>query len=261
MFVGISTACFYPKETENTIEDIAPLGFKHIEVFFNSICECEEDFCAAFRGKIDSLGIACVSAHPYISSMEHFFLFSGYKRRKDDGFLLYKDIFKGAKTLGAKHITFHGDRVFLQTAFSIKQYAKVFMELDLMAKDHGLRLAQENVSWCRSCDLEFLKGLLNETGGDVCFTLDIKQAVRAQRDVFDYIKLLKNKIVNIHINDYTQDKPCLLPFEGDMDYIRLKNALVEMNYGGELIIEVYRDNFSDNADVLKSKKKLEEIYY
>ena len=44
MSVGISTSCFYPLETELSLEEIAKAGVKTTEVFFNAQCELKPAF-------------------------------------------------------------------------------------------------------------------------------------------------------------------------------------------------------------------------
>ena len=39
MNIGVSSACFYPLETEKSIEEIGKLGIKTSEIFFNSPME------------------------------------------------------------------------------------------------------------------------------------------------------------------------------------------------------------------------------
>ena len=43
--------------------------------------------------------------------MEGMLLFSDYKRRTQDGFEQYKRYFEATKMLGAKYLTFHGERL------------------------------------------------------------------------------------------------------------------------------------------------------
>ena len=44
MNLGVSTACFYPLETELSLEKIGKAGVKHTEIFFNALCELKQSF-------------------------------------------------------------------------------------------------------------------------------------------------------------------------------------------------------------------------
>ena len=44
MRLGISTACFYPQPVEQTIDRIAEIEFKLIEIFFNTESEYDPTF-------------------------------------------------------------------------------------------------------------------------------------------------------------------------------------------------------------------------
>ena len=42
MNIGVSTASFYPLETELSLENLGKAGIKHTEVFFNAACELKQ---------------------------------------------------------------------------------------------------------------------------------------------------------------------------------------------------------------------------
>ena len=80
MEIGISTGCLYPELTENSIRILTELGFKRLEVFFNTFSEMEIDYLDRLKRLLDSHGARVVSVHPFISSFESFMLFSAYER-------------------------------------------------------------------------------------------------------------------------------------------------------------------------------------
>ena len=94
MRLGISTACFYPQPIEETMERIAALGFRIIEIFFNTESEYDISFLNHLKNTTEQLGIRIVSIHPYTSLMEGMMLFSAYPRRTKDGFAQYQDIWR-----------------------------------------------------------------------------------------------------------------------------------------------------------------------
>lgn len=261
MSIGISTACFYPMLTEETIHIIDQLGFRKIEIFFNTESECDIDYCNDIKKKVDKLGIEVVAVHSFSSPYEHQMLFSEYTRRLEDGLRLYEKIIRAGNVLGARYITFHGDRKNNPHHVGIDQYCTVLERLIHLAQRWDMYICQENVSWCKSSDLTFLEEVVkNLSGHDLRFTLDIKQANRAEISVYQYIDIMKDKIANVHINDYDSTHPCLLPGSGMMDYENFFNTLQVHEYRGDYIIEVYRQNYKDISQISESKIFLEKYF-
>ena len=79
--VGISSACFYPEETEISFRKIADMGIKTCEFFINSPREIEDEFIDNILNIKNKYGMDIVSVHPYGSFAESFSLFSNYYRR------------------------------------------------------------------------------------------------------------------------------------------------------------------------------------
>lgn len=244
MRIGISTACFYPQPVEEVLPILAGLGAQAIEIFFNT----ESEFAPSFYQKLGAdarrLGLDIVSVHPYTSPMEGMLLFSDYARRTEDGMAQYERYFTCAAALGARYLTFHGERFMGQqdSASEWKRKCEVYHRLCALATACGVTLAQENVAWCRSRDPVFLRALYNDVP-ELRYTLDIKQAFRADHHPNELIEAVGSRLVNIHINDYSQKQSCLLPGAGEMDYADLFSRLRAVGYQGDALIEVYRTDF------------------
>ena len=110
MRIGMSTACFYPQPLEEALPIIAGLGVRAIEIFFNTESEFQPRFYESLGAQVRSLGLDVVSVHPYTSPMEGMLLFSDYARRTKDGMMQYQRYFECAAALGARFLTFHGER-------------------------------------------------------------------------------------------------------------------------------------------------------
>ena len=108
MTIGLSTACFYPENTENTVSILKRLGVKKTEVFLEAQSESRKVFYKPLRKSLDSAGIEVISVHGFVAFYEPF-LFSEYKRRADDAFYEFEKISEAAAGLGAKYYTFHGN--------------------------------------------------------------------------------------------------------------------------------------------------------
>lgn len=259
MKIGLSSASFYPEIlTENSITLMKKIGFDCGEIFLNSPSEYEKDFIKKLVREKETSGFQVISVHSFTSQFEPY-LFDRYKRRREDMLIYFEKVCKAANDLGASFYTFHGMRYAdpgkLDNDFIIQIYNLL---IDICSK-YNIKLAQENVSWCMSKDIGFL-GMLNERcEGKLFFTLDIKQAYKAQIPPEDYIKAMGSSIVNLHINDKDSKNVCLLPGKGDVDYKKLFAKLKKAGYKGDAIIEVYRENYNDYSEIIKSKKILETL--
>lgn len=262
MEVGVSSACFYPMQTEQTLELLAAGGFHHIEIFFNAACELKENFCKEMRKRADALGLQVISVHPHCGAYEYINLFSYYARRREDGLEDYRHIAQAGEILGAKYITFHGDRLNSPVPADAERYCSALSGIMGIAQQHGLLLAQENVSWCSSSKLEFLRQVderLRPHG--LHYTLDVKQALRAGHRWQDYERIMRGRIVNVHISDSSAQDNCLLPGMGEMDFAQFFRTMRQHGYQGDYLIEVYQRNFQDPLQLGSAKRHLEQILH
>ena len=257
MSVGISTACFYPELTENAVDFLCKNGVSNIEIFFNSACETKGEIFSKIYHKIKDNGVNVVSVHPFSSSFEPFMLFSEYERRFQDGLDFYKSFFDVCNTLGSKIFVLHGDRD--NRTYCDDRYIDRYHRLFLAAKEQGIILAQENVAYCRSKDVEFLNKMRKELCDDVAFVLDLKQSRRAGVDYKEYAAVMGEKLVHLHANDFDSTHDCLLPGKGITDFKEVYNELSKYGFNGESIIEVYRTNFKDFGQLLESMHYLQCI--
>lgn len=252
MEIGISTACFYPMQTEETLVIIASLGANICEVFFEAECEYEPEFTSIIKERLEQCGIKINSAHAFCAPFESQ-LFSDYERRRNDALKSYEKVLKAASALGCDIYTFHGDRrADDYNTIDFAHYGRCFDLLADMAEAYGVRLAWENVAWCQSSRPEFIKTIKEITkSSSLKHTLDIKQAKRAGVSPYEYIDVMGDDLVNLHLNDNTDTNTCMLPGEGAVDFVALFDYLKEKGYKGRGIIEVYNSNFK-SLDQLKN---------
>ena len=253
MDIGLSSACFYPNvHTEDSIGKMKALGFNHGEIFLNTWSEYSEEFIKILIEKKEFNEFNVNSVHAFSSSFEPY-LFDKYDRRREDMFRNFKNVCRAAKKLGASCYTFHGMRYTNFNELDTKFIIDIYSELSYIALDSGIKLAQENVSWCMSSDLKFLSLLSEECKYPIYFTLDLKQAYKTNVPLEKYINVMGNNIANLHINDRDENHPCLLPGKGDLNYENISNKLKNVGYSGKGIIEVYSDNFSNYEELTVAK--------
>jgi sugar phosphate isomerase/epimerase len=259
MDIGLSSASFYPDiNTEDSIGIMKNMGFDGGEIFLNTTSEYEDEFIEKLIEEREKNKFKIYSIHALSSSFEPF-LFDKYKRRRKDMIDIFSKVCAAGNRLGAECYTFHGMRLMDLNYIDNKVIIDIYNELAYIALENGIKLAQENVSWCMSSNLDFLSMLKEKCSYPIYFTLDIKQAFKANESIDNYVYIMNDKLVNLHLNDRDKENVCLLPGKGQVDYEVLFNTLGNIGYSGKGIIEVYRDNYSNYNEIIESKRILEKI--
>lgn len=258
MNIGVSTASLYPLHAEDAFQVLAELDIKTAEVFANSTSEAREPVISQILDIRDKNGINITSFHPFSSPMESVYLFSTYDRRIEEMMSLYREFFGNMNRLGAKIFVLHG--AILSSKCPEEHYFRQFRMLAEAGREYGITVAQENVSYCMSGNLDFLRKMKAELGDYACFVLDLKQARRSHADVFEYIRTLGKSIVHLHISDGSGDRDCLPAGQGDFDFRRLMLEMSQLGYNGAYIVELYRENYDVFERLSESVDFLNEIY-
>ena len=258
--LGISTASLYPMYTEESFEMLSKMGIRLFEIFTNSPCEIEDEFIDKINSIKKNYECRIKSLHPFTSGIDPFMLFSNYYRRFEDMLKYYEKFFKAANKLGAEIVVLHGDKYNKANAIKEEEYFERFSKLATLAKKYDVILAQENVNLFRSQNIDFIDRMKKNLGDEVKFVFDIKQAIRANEDPFELCKVMGKNLVHLHLNDHDDENDCLLPCKGTMDYKRLFKILDSIDYEGSIIIEVYRNAFSNVDELVDSYDKFKELY-
>ena len=261
MQIGISTASFYPAPIEQGSAAAAEQGFQQVELFINSESEYVPPFRTQLKQSLDALGLQVISVHPYTSAMEGHLLFSDYARRTEDALDQYERYFEAAAFFGASYFTFHGETLRsrgLPPTRSQHRRVETYHRLCERAAAHGITFTQENVSWCKSSDLTFLRQLYEDVP-ELRYTLDIKQAYRAGTEWEQYVEAIGDRIVNLHISDYTDTSDCLLPGQGNVDFRKLFQQLEAYGYHGFAMVEVYSNDYSNPDELRQSRQFLQNV--
>lgn len=261
MQIGISTASFYPMPIERSILLIPTLGYQKVELFINSESEYAPPFRTELKQSLDAMNLQVISVHPYTSAMEGHFLFSDYTRRTRDALDQYERYFEAAAYFGASFFTFHGETLRsrgLPPARIESRRFETYHKLCERAASHGIIFTQENVSWCKSSDLQFLQSLYDNVP-ELRYTLDIKQAYRAGLCWQNYVDTVGDRIVNLHISDYTEESDCLLPGQGSVDFPALFQSLKQNHYRGCAMVEVYSNDYASLDELQQSRVFLQSV--
>lgn len=254
---GISTACFYPLETEKSFDIVCESGCSCTELFFNSPSEISDSFIKELRSKQLNYGIDIVSIHPFMSLAESFYLFSSYERRFHDIYPLYERYFEVMNELNAKICVLHGLKI--PGSIPDELYFERFAKLIETGKKYGISVCQENVVNHRAQSLEYLKAMTDFIGEDFGIVLDIKQARRAGTNPYDIINTLHKNIKHIHISDFNDTKDCIPPLAGYFDFVHFFKVLKEKNYQGDYIIELYEHSYENTQEIFDSYSKISKL--
>lgn len=252
---GVSTACLYPKLLEDSLYDLAVSGIPCVEIMTNSDSELSRAFISALHDMMSRFDIRCTSFHTHTGASETMRFFSDYPRRLRDGLDAYKRCFEAMNLLGAEVFVFHGAKA--GTVSSVPFYAERLGELVRLGKQFGVTVAQENVCYCESGSLRFMKALSAELGDDARFVLDTKQAVRSKENPFDFVRALGSKIVCVHISDHSELGDCLPLGKGRFAIRAFLKALADAKADCPVILELYRSNFDTITDLVSGYQKLE----
>lgn len=259
MKVGVSTASLYPLHVEDAFAQLAALGVKTAEVFANSTIEGQEPIISELRAQMERSGMCVTSFHPFSSPMESVYLFSEYDRRIEEMLSLYRGFFSSMNTLGAKIFVLHG--AILSSRCTPSHYIKQFALLAETARGYGVTVAQENVSYCMSGKLEFLKMMKRELGPLANFVLDLKQARRSCENPLDYVDALGSSIIHCHVSDADGSHDCLPVGEGCFDFAALSRRMRANGFDGAYIVELYRENYREFAQLKQSVDRLSEMIW
>ncbi len=249
MKIGLSTANYFPEvDTEDMIDLYGRHGVPTVEIFLNTFSEMTEDFIALLNERLDSYGMT-VNSVDVMSTMLEPGLFDLHHRRRGDYIAIYRNTLKCVKALGSDIYTFHGPLDLMDRPDQYDHLAACYDVLYALAEDAGVRLAQENAAHHAARSPEFIRAMKQRMDRRMLHTFDIKQAIRAGVDPYEYLALISEDLVNVHLNDHDEEHFCLIPGQGSFDFNRFFNRLKELDYTGNGILELYRHNFEAGGSV------------
>ena len=256
MKIGISTSCFYPNTTEQSLERIATLGFEDIEVFVNAPSESTVSYAKMLKKSAKDCGLNIIAFHPYTSFAESYCLFGSYERRRQDFYEIYKQYFEAAACMGATIFNFHGCRD--DWAMDIDRYCEIYAHLYRLAKKSGIRFSQENVNRHYAAKPDFLMGMKDRLGEDICFTMDVKQAKRSGVEPCLIRDAMGKQLIHFHASDYLDGGACALPGQGICCYEDIFDSHLRSDKVSK-VIEVYSSDFTEDRQLREAAKFVSKL--
>ncbi len=257
MKTGISTACFFTRQpTEQAAVTLKNLGAQTCEVFFQTYYEYRPEFSKALSRDISGLNVNSVHA---ISGHFEGNLFSPVRRVRGDGMYWLDQLMRSAQLLNCKYYTFHGQPR-CKNIPDYDEYAGYLSDAVNFCARYGVTLCLENVCWCmynRPGVFGEFKKRIPELKG----VFDIKQARRSHYPYAAYIKDMSGAIAYAHLSDIDENGKMCLPGKGVYNFEEILKRLTGEGFDGDIIIEVYPDNFADGQELKESADYLNEIIY
>ena len=244
MKTGISTASFFTKvPTESCFKELIGMGVDTTEVFLSTYSEYEKGFVDALAARLN--GTLKVHSVHALSSQFEGELFSPSNRVRDDAERLFRKVCYAANALGAKYYTFHGplDLKKSSAVTDVSAYAEKFAYLADIAKTYGVRIAVENVHYCKFASPELMRALMNACPA-LCATIDVKHSIFSGCDPLKYIDAVEDRLVTLHVTDVTREDTTALPGKGKYDFERLLKELDKRGLEPAVIIEAYARDFA-----------------
>ncbi len=268
MKFGMSTACFFMKEyTEDAMTEIGRMGIKNAEVFFSAAVEYDHSFVREVKKRADDYGVNIYSVHALTTQFEPQ-MFSAHDRQREEAYDTYKHVLEAAELLGAGVYVFHGPaniKIARKLNIDFAYTGQMVSMAANLAKEYGVKFTYETVHWCWYARPDFAQLIKPHLSTDnLYFTLDIKQAAQSKLPVLEYIDDMAGRMINLHICDYSDDpqKGIIpkLPFEGEFDFVALKEKLSNIGYDGGVILEVYANNYRSCEELKANYEKMVRFF-
>ncbi len=257
MQAGISTASLFGRyTTEDALKTLAKNRVECAEIFLESYCEYTKKFGKKLKKvKGDTL---IHSIHTLTTQFEPQ-LYSINERAQADSFMLLNNVLSCGKKIGAKYYTFHGGARYKRAPLVIDfdRVGAITQKIIEECNKFGIKLAYENVHWSYYNYVGFFNELKKKTSG-LKGTLDIKQARQSGVDYREFLKEMGADIATVHLSDVDKNGNMCLPGKGQTDFYQMFSLLSDYNFDGALLLEVYKNDYSDLSELLES---LEFIKY
>lgn len=242
--LGVSSGAFYPHTpTEDVPFIAAERGLTTIEVMLQTPGEYAPAFIARLAENARAAGVTIYSLH----TMEPLHpMLDRYPRRAEEGRALFRQGIEAAAALGAEVVVWHGARrTQVTTPEGWDRFISLTRELAIECGAAGVTLALENHSigaLGQVRDIADFAKRLGEIGTrrQVGFVFDPFQAAEAGANPFMMLAAMGNRIVNVHISDYSEEHPGtrhLPPGDGDLPWSALVRAIAGSGYSGPMMIE------------------------
>ncbi len=258
MEIGISTASLFKRQyNEDAIVTLNQLDAKVCEVFLGTYQEYTKEFCDLLKERVGSLKV-----HSIHTLNTHFEpqLFGANPRAVEDAYKIFGNCLSTAKTLGASYYTLHGIARFKKNVLynEYEKIGKMMYKAKDFANSYGIDLCLENVEWAYYNHVGFYKNI-SKYCENLSTCLDVKQARISGDSYKDYINEMGCSIKTVHLSDVDVDGKICLPGKGTFDFEDLFKRLKDVSFSGNMLIEVYTNDYGEIFELKDSLDYLREL--
>ncbi len=251
MDIGVSTATFFLRRyNEDSISIIEGLGGKTCEVFLECPSEYTEEYGKLLLERKGNLKVHSMHAVTMNYETE---LFNSFDRAYADALKSFAGVLNIGRMLGAGFYTMHG-RARIKKGAGYDNYEKVGKRLEELcdfARNYDIRICLENVAWSLCNRPEFYKEIV-KYAPSIGATFDIKQARISGYDYTKYLSAMGERIKTVHLSDVDENGKIKLPGFGLFNFEELFKRLKDFGFDGDMIIEVYKDDYADESEITES---------
>lgn len=258
MEIGVSTASLFKRQyNEDALVTLNEIDARVCEIFLGTYREYTSDFANLLKSRLGNLKV-----HSIHTLNTHFEpqLFAVNPRAIDDAYEIYASCLNTAKLLNAKNYTLHGIARFKRNIL-YNNYDSIGPKIEkarMFAEKHGVDMCLENVEWAYYNHVGFLTEIL-KYAPNLKTCLDVKQARIAGEGYVSYLNEMGNRINTVHLSDITDAGKICLPGKGCFDFEDLFKRLKDVNFNGNMLIEVYYEDYSDVSEIKESLYYLRNI--
>lgn len=258
MDIGISTATFFLRRyNEDSISIIKGLGGQTCEVFLECPSEYTEEYGKLLLKRKGDLKVHSMHAVTMNYETE---LFNTFDRAYKDALKSFAGVLGIGKTLGAGFYTMHG-RARIKKGGNYDDYVKNGKRLEELcdfARNYDIQICLENVAWSLCNRPEYFSEIVKRAPS-ICATLDVKQARISGYGYEEYLNAMNTKIKTVHVSDVDDVGKIRLPGRGNFDFKELFKRLYDVGFDGDMIIEVYKDDYGHESELTESLNYLNYI--
>ncbi len=249
MKIGVSTAAFYSKAyIEEAIKRIQLLKADCIEAFLD--CRWEQSAQRGMQLKTLAEGTPITSVHP-LSTRDEPGLFMKSERQREESLQGFCGVLEAGEAMGVDCYVMHGQIYPQGVPTKPIDYDFVARRIEPAvecADRMGITIAWENTFYASFRVPEFAYRM-RRYFPQLCFTLDTKQAYRAQVPWQEYMQAMEGALVNVHVSDWNERGQFCLPGKGVFDFDVLVKELYRIDYNGPVILEPYPEAFCQDAEL------------
>lgn len=251
MEIGVSTASLFKRQyNEDALVTLNEIDARVCEIFLGTYMEYTEDFANLLKSRQGNLKV-----HSIHTLNTHFEpqLFAVNPRAIDDAYSIFGDCLNTARKLGAHNYTLHGIARFKRNILynNYKSIGPMIERARAFAETYDVDMCLENVEWSYYNHVGFLSSII-EYCPKLKTCLDIKQARIAGEGYIKYLNEMGNRINTVHLSDINDLGKICLPGKGVFDFEDLFKRLKDVDFKGNMLIEVYYEDYKEIAEIKES---------